>query len=165
MAYAGRAVGRGARTASATAGPVGVVTPTRQSGPPFVARFFQWITPQNTGRERAMALSRRIARPLLASIFIVGGWDALWNPEGKSKKAEAVSQPLGESVGSTTRPQDACPFQRRRADRRRGPPGGREVPAAGLYGPDRFDHPDDVCRAPVLGGVGSIRDTNRRCTS
>ena len=46
-----------------------------------------------------MALSRRIARPLLASIFIVGGWDALWNPEGKSKKAEAVSQPLGESVG------------------------------------------------------------------
>jgi putative oxidoreductase len=46
-----------------------------------------------------MALSRRIARPLLASIFIVGGWDALWNPEGKAKKAEAVSEPLGESVG------------------------------------------------------------------
>lgn len=46
-----------------------------------------------------MALSRRIARPLLASIFVVGGWDALWNPEGKAKKAEAVSQPLGESVG------------------------------------------------------------------
>jgi putative oxidoreductase len=46
-----------------------------------------------------MALSRRIARPLLASIFIVGGWDALWNPEGKAKKAEAVSQPIGESVG------------------------------------------------------------------
>jgi putative oxidoreductase len=46
-----------------------------------------------------MALSRRIARPLLASIFIVGGWDDLWNPEGKAKKAEAVSQPIGESVG------------------------------------------------------------------
>ena len=46
-----------------------------------------------------MALSRRIARPLLASIFIVGGWDDLWNPEEKAKKAEAVSQPLGESVG------------------------------------------------------------------
>jgi putative oxidoreductase len=46
-----------------------------------------------------MALSRRIARPLLASIFVVGGWDALWNPEGKAKKAEAVSQPLSESVG------------------------------------------------------------------
>jgi putative oxidoreductase len=46
-----------------------------------------------------MALSRRIARPLLASIFVVGGWDALWNPEGKAKKAEAVSQPLSETVG------------------------------------------------------------------
>jgi uncharacterized membrane protein YphA (DoxX/SURF4 family) len=46
-----------------------------------------------------MALSRRIARPLLASIFIVGGWDALWNPEGKANKAEAVSEPLSESVG------------------------------------------------------------------
>jgi uncharacterized membrane protein YphA (DoxX/SURF4 family) len=46
-----------------------------------------------------MALSRRIARPLLASIFVVGGWDALWNPEGKAKKAEAVSQPLSENVG------------------------------------------------------------------
>jgi uncharacterized membrane protein YphA (DoxX/SURF4 family) len=46
-----------------------------------------------------MALSRIIARPLLASIFVVGGWDALWNPEGKAKKAEAVSQPFREGVG------------------------------------------------------------------
>jgi uncharacterized membrane protein YphA (DoxX/SURF4 family) len=46
-----------------------------------------------------MALSSRIARPLLASIFVVGGWDALWNPDGKAKKAEVVSQPLSESVG------------------------------------------------------------------
>ncbi len=46
-----------------------------------------------------MALSRRIARPLLASIFVVGGWDALWNPAGKAKKAEAVTEPLSESVG------------------------------------------------------------------
>jgi putative oxidoreductase len=46
-----------------------------------------------------MALSRRIARPLLASIFVVGGWDALWNPEGKAKKAEAVSEPFSESIG------------------------------------------------------------------
>jgi uncharacterized membrane protein YphA (DoxX/SURF4 family) len=43
-----------------------------------------------------MALSRRIARPLLASIFIVGGLDAVRNPEGKSKKAEAVTGPLSE---------------------------------------------------------------------
>jgi uncharacterized membrane protein YphA (DoxX/SURF4 family) len=46
-----------------------------------------------------MALSRRIARPLLASIFVVGGWDALWNPAGKAKKAEAVTEPLSGSVG------------------------------------------------------------------
>ena len=46
-----------------------------------------------------MALSRRIARPLLASIFVVGGWDALWNPAGKAKKAEAVTGPLSDSVG------------------------------------------------------------------
>jgi uncharacterized membrane protein YphA (DoxX/SURF4 family) len=46
-----------------------------------------------------MALSRRIARPLLASIFVVGGWDAVLHPAGKAKKAEAISEPLGESVG------------------------------------------------------------------
>jgi uncharacterized membrane protein YphA (DoxX/SURF4 family) len=46
-----------------------------------------------------MALTRRIARPLLASIFVVGGWDALWHPAGKAKKAEAVTEPLSGSVG------------------------------------------------------------------
>src|SRR5580693_6034369 len=46
-----------------------------------------------------MALSRRIARPLLASIFVVGGWDAFWNPAGKAKKAEAVTEPLSDRVG------------------------------------------------------------------
>jgi putative oxidoreductase len=47
----------------------------------------------------AMAISRRFARPLLASIFVVGGWDALWNPEGKIKKAAAVTEPLAEKAG------------------------------------------------------------------
>jgi putative oxidoreductase len=46
-----------------------------------------------------MALSRRLARPLLASIFVVGGWDAFWNPEGKVKKAVAVTDPLAEKTG------------------------------------------------------------------
>jgi uncharacterized membrane protein YphA (DoxX/SURF4 family) len=46
-----------------------------------------------------MALSRRLARPLLASIFVVGGWDAFWNPEGKVKKAVAVTDPLAEKAG------------------------------------------------------------------
>jgi uncharacterized membrane protein YphA (DoxX/SURF4 family) len=47
----------------------------------------------------AMALSRRLARPLLASIFVVGGWDAFWNPEGKVKRAVAVTEPLAEKTG------------------------------------------------------------------
>jgi putative oxidoreductase len=46
-----------------------------------------------------MALSRRIARPLLASIFVVGGWDAARNPEGKVAKARAVTEPLREETG------------------------------------------------------------------
>jgi uncharacterized membrane protein YphA (DoxX/SURF4 family) len=39
-----------------------------------------------------MSISRRIARPLLASIFIAEGWDAIRNPDGKGKTAEALSQ-------------------------------------------------------------------------
>jgi len=46
-----------------------------------------------------MALSSRLARPLLASIFVVGGWDALWNPEGKVKRAVAVTEPLAQKTG------------------------------------------------------------------
>jgi uncharacterized membrane protein YphA (DoxX/SURF4 family) len=49
-----------------------------------------------------MALTRRIARPLLASIFIVGGLDALRNPTGKAKKARAVTEPLRERVPATS---------------------------------------------------------------
>jgi uncharacterized membrane protein YphA (DoxX/SURF4 family) len=47
-----------------------------------------------------MALSRRIARPLLASIFVVGGWDAFWNPASKAKKAEVVTESLVEAAGA-----------------------------------------------------------------
>ena len=45
-----------------------------------------------------MALSRRIARPLLASIFIAGGLEAVRNPAAKVKKAETVTEPLSEVV-------------------------------------------------------------------
>jgi uncharacterized membrane protein YphA (DoxX/SURF4 family) len=41
-----------------------------------------------------MSISRRIARPLLASMFISGGLDAIQSPEGKVKAAEAVTEPL-----------------------------------------------------------------------
>jgi uncharacterized membrane protein YphA (DoxX/SURF4 family) len=44
-----------------------------------------------------MALTRRIARPLLASIFIAGGLDAVRDPAGKAEKAEAVTGPLRQN--------------------------------------------------------------------
>ena len=46
-----------------------------------------------------MALTSRIARPLLASIFFVGGLDAVRNPASKSQNARAVTEPLREQVG------------------------------------------------------------------
>jgi uncharacterized membrane protein YphA (DoxX/SURF4 family) len=44
-----------------------------------------------------MAVTRRIARPMLASIFVVGGLDALRHPAGKVDKAEVVTDRLGEN--------------------------------------------------------------------
>jgi putative oxidoreductase len=41
-----------------------------------------------------MSISRRIARPMLASMFIAGGLDAIQSPEGKVKAAAAVTEPL-----------------------------------------------------------------------
>ncbi len=52
-----------------------------------------------TGYSPSMAISRRVARPLLAAIFVAGGVDALRNPAGKVKKAESVTEPLSEGVG------------------------------------------------------------------
>jgi putative oxidoreductase len=45
-----------------------------------------------------MSISRRVARPLLASTFVVGGLDALRNPEGKVKVAEPVAGPIAAHV-------------------------------------------------------------------
>ncbi len=45
-----------------------------------------------------MALTRVVARPMLSAIFIAGGLDALRNPDGKVKAAEAVTGPLAERV-------------------------------------------------------------------
>jgi putative oxidoreductase len=46
-----------------------------------------------------MALTRRIARPMLASIFVVGGLDAVRHPASKADKAAVVTEPLGDSAG------------------------------------------------------------------
>jgi len=45
-----------------------------------------------------MALSRRIARPLLASIFVAGGIDAVRHPAGKVDRASAVTGPVSEQI-------------------------------------------------------------------
>lgn len=50
------------------------------------------------GTAQTMALSRRIARPLLASIFVAGGVDAVRHPASKVKKAESVTGPLAERL-------------------------------------------------------------------
>jgi uncharacterized membrane protein YphA (DoxX/SURF4 family) len=50
------------------------------------------------GKDVGMALSRRIARPLLASMFIAGGVDAVRHPTGKVKAAEAVTGLVSQRV-------------------------------------------------------------------
>lgn len=45
-----------------------------------------------------MSISRRVARPLLASMFINGGIDAIRNPDDKVKAAEAVTAPASDIV-------------------------------------------------------------------
>ncbi len=45
-----------------------------------------------------MSISRRVARPLLASMFIAGGLDAIRNPEGKVEGAETVTEPLTDAL-------------------------------------------------------------------
>lgn len=46
-----------------------------------------------------MAFTRRIARPLLASIFVAEGFEAVRRPEGRVPKAKAVAEPLSERTG------------------------------------------------------------------
>src|SRR5579883_31837 len=45
-----------------------------------------------------MPLTRMIARPMLASMFVYGGLDSIRNPEGKADAAEPVSEMLGHPM-------------------------------------------------------------------
>jgi putative oxidoreductase len=47
-----------------------------------------------------MSIPGRVARPLLASIFISSGFDAVQHPDGKVKAAEKVTGPLAERVSA-----------------------------------------------------------------
>jgi putative oxidoreductase len=49
-----------------------------------------------------MSLSRAIARPLLSSMFVYGGLDALQHPESKVKTAEPVAGPIAERIPHLT---------------------------------------------------------------
>jgi putative oxidoreductase len=50
------------------------------------------------GRARFRREAHRVARPMLASMFVAGGLDAVREPEGKVKRAEAVVGPLTRLV-------------------------------------------------------------------
>jgi putative oxidoreductase len=49
-----------------------------------------------------MSLPRVVARPLLSSMFVYGGLDALRHPEGKVKVAEPVAGPIAERIPHLT---------------------------------------------------------------
>jgi uncharacterized membrane protein YphA (DoxX/SURF4 family) len=57
-----------------------------------------------------VSISRRVARPLLASIFIAEGWDAIRNPNGKGKPVAPRSQP--PMAGQSVVPEDSLSFVR-----------------------------------------------------
>jgi uncharacterized membrane protein YphA (DoxX/SURF4 family) len=54
-----------------------------------------------------MSLIRRIARPMLASMFIMGGLDSLKNPRRLAERAEPVTEKLEPMVEQAT---SALPF-------------------------------------------------------
>ncbi|HEX9992815.1 MAG TPA: DoxX family protein [Acidimicrobiales bacterium] len=41
-----------------------------------------------------MSLTRRVARPMMAAMFVVGGWDSFRNPDPKAPTAEPVTTKL-----------------------------------------------------------------------
>jgi uncharacterized membrane protein YphA (DoxX/SURF4 family) len=47
-----------------------------------------------------VSISRRIARPLLASIFIAEGWNAIRNPNAAGKTLEPAAQPAAREGGA-----------------------------------------------------------------
>jgi putative oxidoreductase len=46
-----------------------------------------------------VTITRRIARPMLAAMFVSGGIEALRHPDTKVAKAEAVTQPVSDTLG------------------------------------------------------------------
>lgn len=47
-----------------------------------------------TGYGVGMSLTRRVARPMMAAMFVAGGWDSFQDPEPKAPTAEPVTRRL-----------------------------------------------------------------------
>ncbi len=60
------------------------------------ANIHEWLGFPRKGYKRSVTISRRIARPLLASIFIAEGWDAIRNPEKTGKTLEPPALPAAQ---------------------------------------------------------------------
>ena len=57
------------------------------------------------GRSAAVPITRRIARPLIAGMFISGGIDALLHPDAKAPRAAGRDrQPITDTLGLTEDP-------------------------------------------------------------
>jgi putative oxidoreductase len=46
-----------------------------------------------------MSITRKVARPMMAAMFIHGGLDAFKNPESKKEKAETVAPAIADKLG------------------------------------------------------------------
>jgi uncharacterized membrane protein YphA (DoxX/SURF4 family) len=46
-----------------------------------------------------MSITRKVARPMMAAMFIHGGLDALRNPESKKQKADVVASNVAHTLG------------------------------------------------------------------
>ena len=65
------------------------------------------------GYQRSMTLAQRMARPLLAGVFVVGGIDALRNPGPRVKKVESVVPGMAEAIGLPSDPDHLAQLSRR----------------------------------------------------
>jgi putative oxidoreductase len=115
----------------------------RHSAPPSGATCRARIIRGDRGKGHSMRMSSRIARPLLGSIFVAGGIDAVLHPENKVKKAEVVVRPLSEHIAAV--PDDARMLVRIN--------GGAQVAAAALLAVGRFR------RIAAVTLIGSILPT------
>src|SRR3954447_3535345 len=63
--------------------------------PPHVGRAFPGRPP---GHHHPMTVVRRLARPMLAAIFVTGGVDAFRHPSSKAPAAEGVAPPIAAKL-------------------------------------------------------------------